>query len=144
MRAAITWPRLISLWAAATGLAIGAFPADLLLHHRGFSQPYPQKIAALLAVAAVVGFILLSFFLYLARPWARRALVVMLLCFVLAILIFIISTDWRYVSHDYTRIAVYIIVLVPPLFVLGVLFQPDVVRAFPPKHPLRSNGAWST
>jgi hypothetical protein len=135
MRVTVSWPTLISLWSAMTGLAIGVFPAEQLLQHRGFSQSNPERLIALVVVAAVIAFIVLTVFLYLGRLWARRALATALFCFILAILVFIAFRDWRSASHDTTRIAVYVIVLAPPLFVLGVLFQPDVVRAFPPRRP---------
>src|SRR5262249_5948324 len=133
MRAVLTWPRLISFWSAMTGLAIAVFPAEEIVHHGSFRQPYPERLAAFLVFAAIIGFIFLSVFLYLGRLWARRALIGALICFIGAILSFIVSKDWRLVSHDLTRIAIYIIVLVPPASVLAVLFHPDVARAFPPK-----------
>jgi MFS family permease len=125
---------LVTLWSIMTGLAVGIFPAEQLLHHRGFSQSNPERLIALVVVATVIAFIVLSVFLYLGRLWARRALATALFCFILAMLAFIAFRDWP-ASHDITRITVYIIVLAPPLFVLGVLFQPDVVRAFPPRRP---------
>jgi hypothetical protein len=114
-------------------LAIGIFPAEQLLHHHGFWQSYPERLIVLVVVAAVIALIAFSIFLYLGRLWARRALAAALFCFILVLLAFIALQDWRSAAHDVTRVAVYIIVLAPPLFVLGVLFHPDVVRAFPRK-----------
>ena len=127
------WRTLISLWSLASGLAIAVFPAKQLMQHGSFGGSLPDRIVAWIVVAAVLGYILLSAFLYLGRPWARRALALALLCFVLAIVAFIALRDWRVAAHDITRVAVYVFVLATPLFLLGVLVHPDVVRAFSSK-----------
>lgn len=124
------WRTLISLWALASGLAIAVFAAKQLLEHGSFAGSPADRIVAWVVVAAILGFILLSAFLYLGRPWARRALALALLCFVLANVAFIGLRDWRVAAHDITRVAVYIFVLATPLFLLGVLVHPDVIRAF--------------
>lgn len=144
MRAIINWPTLISLWSAATGLAIAVFPVEQIVRYGSLWHSFREGVTAYLVFAAVIAFVVLSLFLYLARLWARRALVAALVCFIAAILTFIVAHDWRFVSRDLTRIAIYFIVLVPPLFVLGVLFHPDVVRAFPPKRRPLSSAASNT
>jgi hypothetical protein len=138
------WRTLISSWSLASGLAIAVFPAKELVQRGSFGGSLADRIVAGVVVATIIGFIFLSAFLYLGRPWARRALALALLCFVLAIVAFIALRDWRVAAHDITRVAVYIFVLATPVFLIGVLIHPDVIRAFPPKHRAVRSGTSNT
>lgn len=137
----MTWPTLIGSSTAAVGLAIAAFPLQTLLQH-GTLPPVTtiSGIATLLVLVAVLGFIALSIFIFRASFWARRALVATLLCFVLAVILEAVSTEVHSSARDrLTRIAVYIMVTVPPLFMVGVLWHPDVARAFPRRQTATAN-----
>jgi membrane protein CcdC involved in cytochrome C biogenesis len=125
------WPTLISISTATTGIGMALFPFDHLLRHGSFTGAAADCVAFALAIVAIVAFIVLSFFIYLARSWARHALIVALICSIVAVLISVVSQKMQGAGGDALYwVAICMIVLTPPFFTLGVLFQPDVSRSF--------------
>jgi hypothetical protein len=121
MRHLVSWPRLLSLLSAAFGVAGSLFVA--LRAYYGGLPPWEAADIALLSGAA--GFGVLSIFLWLARPWARRTLIGLLLCIVVALL-------GGGMLHDafFAEAPLYIAYTATLLFAIGVVCHRDVAESF--------------
>jgi hypothetical protein len=136
----LSWPRLIGVASGIFGAAVGlGTVAQLALANsfRVLDNP-PQFITSLCGCV----FLFLAFPLYTGREWARRALLLVTYCIVVALGIFLCFTlfqesRWPSAVHSSLRFVIGICALIdfliPLGFLLAVLHHADVRHAFQTK-----------